>query len=98
MNTGANIPTIAGGQSQRRPSLTCVPGRVYHARELGKASWPAAQGAVFSRLMDATRPFFRDRALSPMRSRDISSIAPPRKLARLALSIAPVGSFAGAIA
>jgi len=33
-----------------------------------------------------------------MRSRDISSIAPPRKLARLALSIAPVGSFAGAIA
>jgi hypothetical protein len=98
MNTGADIPKIAGAQSQRRPSLTCVPGRVYHAREVGKASQPAAHGAVFSRLMDATRHLFRDRAFSPMRPRAISSRTHPRKLARLALSIAPVGSFVGVVA
>lgn len=97
MNTGANIPKIAGGQSQRRPSLTCVPGRVYHAQEVGKASWPAAHGAVFLRLMDATRHLFRDRALHPMRSRVISR-TPPRKLTRSAQNIAPVGSFVGVVA
>ncbi|CAB4219421.1 hypothetical protein UFOVP1619_22 [uncultured Caudovirales phage] len=106
MNTGANIPKIAGGQSQRRPSLTCVPGRVYHAQEVGKASWPAAHGAVFSRLMDATRQPLSQicsipmhpvgaSAWSMMRSPAISSRAAKRKLARLALSIAPVGSFVG---
>jgi len=110
VNTGANIPTIAGGQSQRRPSLTCVPGRVYHAQEVGKASWPAAEGAVFLRLMDATRQRFSPipphpharpscaSAWGAMRSPAISSRAASRKLARLALSIALVGSFCGVIA